>query len=266
MSAWRPSIINASVQNTITFIDGDIVLRSKDGVDFTVDTIVLQRASEFFRDLFATLGTTSKPLVMEEDSKMLDMLLRLLYPISKPPPPLTEDHAPEFISMVEKFGIQSHVVEAFIDVYFATCHPLKGWALAVRFNRAANHTACARRYFMTNGGENASRFPELDDISARAFANLKELHETTRDSAKNRLAVLPWTCKAHRGEDWWEKRMKEIEKHPFDESKSSDDVLGAIIKMADCHGCSGRFNHTGYNRQVARQEVERMLDRAADRA
>lgn len=76
----------------------DVVLRSCDLVDFRVHSRILTEASPFFSDMFelpqppgAEPNTTSgahalPPVVdMAEDAETLDLLLRLLYPIAKPP-------------------------------------------------------------------------------------------------------------------------------------------------------------------------------------
>ncbi|KAF8316306.1 hypothetical protein DL93DRAFT_2226854 [Clavulina sp. PMI_390] len=238
---------SAPLSNPVGFPGADIVLRSQDGVDFAVDSIFLSRASEFFRNIFSTLGVPEKPLLMEERAEILDTLLRLLYPVQIPPKPLTTKQASAFLRMVEKFGISSHVVDAFTDAFFSTCHPLQGWALSVRFRRATSRKSTALRYIMLDdhdSGESDGGILELDNVSARSFAQIRELRTEARSIVRFLWAGIPWTCKAHLHELWRSKRMEEINSQPFNDSKSSEEALEVIVQAMNCNDCLNYFNHT----------------------
>ncbi|KAI0675770.1 hypothetical protein C8Q78DRAFT_956164, partial [Trametes maxima] len=74
----------------------DIILRTCDNVNFRVHSPILAQASPFFSDMFSlpqpprqeTSGAgrvdTLETIPVPEDSKTLDLLLRILYPIPKP--------------------------------------------------------------------------------------------------------------------------------------------------------------------------------------
>ncbi|KAF8307757.1 hypothetical protein DL93DRAFT_2064615, partial [Clavulina sp. PMI_390] len=77
-----------------SFDDGDVVLRSEDGVDFRVDSLILRRASGLFADIFAlppkqqndcSSSSSPEPIAMIEPASVIDDLLRLIYPISASP-------------------------------------------------------------------------------------------------------------------------------------------------------------------------------------
>ncbi|EIW58585.1 uncharacterized protein TRAVEDRAFT_124190, partial [Trametes versicolor FP-101664 SS1] len=88
---------------------GDLILRTADLVDFRVHTLFLSMASPFFATMLALPQPTSAsttpsalpagaetqttPVVpVSEDSATLELLLRLVYPISKPRAKMEDPH------------------------------------------------------------------------------------------------------------------------------------------------------------------------------
>ncbi|KAG8701545.1 hypothetical protein FRC09_005296 [Ceratobasidium sp. 395] len=72
---------------------GDTILRSLDGIDFRVHSVVLSLASPVLADMFR-LGTQQTTVNVAEASDMLDFLLKFIYP--GPPPPVS------FFEVLEK--------------------------------------------------------------------------------------------------------------------------------------------------------------------
>lgn len=76
--------------------NADVILRSSDNVDFHLHRVVLGLASDFFEDMFSLPQPLSEkghdvhpgtglPLVhVTEDSRTLDRLMRLCYPVKDP--------------------------------------------------------------------------------------------------------------------------------------------------------------------------------------
>ncbi|KAI0255772.1 hypothetical protein BJV78DRAFT_1107957, partial [Lactifluus subvellereus] len=69
----------------------DVILRSSDGVNFRVFKIILSLASPIFADMFSIpqppsneFHTEPSVVVLSEDSKTLDFVLRHLYPVEHP--------------------------------------------------------------------------------------------------------------------------------------------------------------------------------------
>jgi len=78
--------------------DGDVLLRSSDGVQFRVHRIILATSSHFFKDMFSlpqqpTLdGLEALSTVpFTEASDTLDSLLRAIYPVDEPDLKLVQD-------------------------------------------------------------------------------------------------------------------------------------------------------------------------------
>jgi hypothetical protein len=97
----------------IQFVDGDVVLRSADGHDFRVHSIVLRKASLFFREMFrrpsgsGVYGSVS----MTETTDVLNDILRWLYPVDTAPNINSGSHALDLLRAVERLQIDSHVVK-----------------------------------------------------------------------------------------------------------------------------------------------------------
>src|SRR5258708_12587226 len=74
--------------SSFSFPDGDVVLRSADGVDFRVHTTFLSIASPFFRDMFSLPQTSNdvQTIEMTEKADVLVAILELIYPLEDPSP------------------------------------------------------------------------------------------------------------------------------------------------------------------------------------
>ncbi|KAF8334638.1 uncharacterized protein EI90DRAFT_2847515, partial [Cantharellus anzutake] len=68
----------------LAFEDGDVILRSTDGVEFRVHKYILSISSPFFSSMFTLPQTSGETQTIEiaEDAKTLDALLRFIYPTS----------------------------------------------------------------------------------------------------------------------------------------------------------------------------------------
>lgn len=176
----------------VYFPDGDVVLRSKDGVDFRVDAVVLERASKFFETLFQlpnpspsriqTDSATTEPLVLDETSAVLDMLLRIIYSFhphtSKNVSSPSDLHS--LLRAVDKFEITAAAVGTLVDELIAQHDPLQSWALAVTYHRPAARKLAVIRLIHDRRGRDVflQDFPELDSISVRAYSRLLRVHDS----------------------------------------------------------------------------------------
>lgn len=242
----------------ITFPDGDMRLRSCDGVDFRVDSVILRRASGFFRDLarLPEAKDTEEVIAMEESADVLNILLRLLYPMGLAAPTVsTHKQGEELLRAVDKLDIVSHAVNQAITQHLSTLVPLRAWAIAVRFQYAEARKAAVAR-FMLEKPHPTNRYPdiaELDGVSARALAKLYRVRETAIHDVKEFLSELFWCCAAHSNSDWASDHMSEITVSPFDLSKISESAFEDVLHLHadDCTMCWQRFNGAKSTRRRA---------------
>ncbi|KAM5536665.1 hypothetical protein V8D89_009760, partial [Ganoderma adspersum] len=116
----------------------DITLRTPDLVDFHVHSQILSQASPIFADMLSlpqpSSPSATRPLVdVSEDSKTLENLMRLCYPIAKPKVAELADLASllEAAAKYEMVGPPALVNPDLLD--FAAQDPFKVWAIACRF-------------------------------------------------------------------------------------------------------------------------------------
>src|SRR5260370_23068338 len=71
-----------------SFPDGDIILRSADGIDLRVHISLLSLASPFFRDMFNLPQTSNEvqTIEMTEKADVLVAILGIIYPLREPSP------------------------------------------------------------------------------------------------------------------------------------------------------------------------------------
>ncbi|KAI0033950.1 hypothetical protein K488DRAFT_38866, partial [Vararia minispora EC-137] len=133
--------------------DGDIVLRSSDGVDFRLYTVILRKASHTFHDLFTTPGLTSSDLTrdglpvisLSDDARTLRLLLRHIYPVAGPE--LTDpDDVRALLRALDKYCITSQIAASErLVLGLAERAPELAYALACRFRLPAEVARRAAR-------------------------------------------------------------------------------------------------------------------------
>ena len=130
-------------------LSADITLRTPDLVDFHVHSQILSQASPIFADMLSLpqppSPSVARPLIdVSEDSKTLENLMRLCYPIAKPKVTELADLGSllEAAAKYEMMGPPTLVIPDLLD--FAAQDPFKVWAIACRFGPALEPAAqCA---------------------------------------------------------------------------------------------------------------------------
>jgi len=125
------------------FDDADIVLRTPRSKGFRVHRSVLSVASPVLRALVAEVPTTplkgekgELPEVDVDDApEDLDLLLRLIYPITPPPKFEDFDALSRAFAILQKYkveGVQGHLKPILVSPPFLTSDPVRVYALACR--------------------------------------------------------------------------------------------------------------------------------------
>ncbi|KAF8305967.1 hypothetical protein DL93DRAFT_290243, partial [Clavulina sp. PMI_390] len=115
--------------SSISFPDGDLILRSSDNVEFRVDSVVLRRCSTFFNDLSALPSAADAPtqnshhapreLRMNETSATLDAIIRAVYSVTPLPKLKTREEGVDFMIAVEKLQMSNHTIGHIIDMFLS---------------------------------------------------------------------------------------------------------------------------------------------------
>lgn len=265
----------------LSFVDGDIVLRSKNGIEFRVDATILRRASGLFHDMLKlssmtmtmTMTTTNMteanpvPIDMEETADVLDDLLRMIYPTPKPCVISSDQRALELLIAVERLQVSSHAVNTVLSSYLSAVEPpLRAWALAVRFDYPhARHTA-VKRFIAEKKDYLSEDIPELESVGARSVLRLLRIKRDALEAAHTAVTAdsFVWYCQHHAHMTWRTAHSAVISTNPFDPVPMSDAVLVPIVKATACPNCVRRCQHesTAGPRTAIRRMVGELLDSA----
>ncbi|KZT07324.1 uncharacterized protein LAESUDRAFT_758738 [Laetiporus sulphureus 93-53] len=183
----------------------DVVLRSKDMMDFHVRKAILIEASAFFEDMFrlpqvtegesAGSGWSDKkynlPIIpMEEDNETLDRLLRLCYPIS--PPDLDDvNQLSSVLKAARKYLMDDVVQMVCIQMRkLAKTVPLRVYALALQFGLEEEARFAAKCSLAIPLRD--KYVPELEDITGGAYYRILDYHEKCSAAAACLSSDYSW--------------------------------------------------------------------------
>lgn len=186
-----------AAQHPFNQSSADLILRTADLVDFRVHTQILAQSSPFFASMFelpqptptthsegdaddAGSGATPPVVPVSEDSKTLELLLRLIYPISKPRAQMEDPQTmvPALLAatkydMTLPIDIMSDQLATIIAK-----SPLQVWAAACRtgLEGIARQAAEALKASWTDSDAHALSFmDELGDMDGISAANYYRL-------------------------------------------------------------------------------------------
>ncbi|KAI0789322.1 hypothetical protein C8Q75DRAFT_807415 [Abortiporus biennis] len=118
----------------------DVILRTKDHVDFHVHKLILSLASSWFKTMFSlpqgeNCVQNEPPVIdIEEDSRALEFLLHLCYPIDIDPAPQTLEDTVTVLEAAVKYDLEkpAALMMKVLRSYIQT-KPLSVYAIACRF-------------------------------------------------------------------------------------------------------------------------------------
>jgi hypothetical protein len=185
----------------------DIIIRSKDGVNFYVHSLVLSLASPFFKTMFtlpqATCNETTPTIDVTEDSRTLDRLLRFCYPIDSPSICGLADTADVLEAAIKYEMAKPTKLMRSALIEFASSEPRQVFIVAIRLrlDLVAEFAATVwredrRKVYSKIKGSGAipswttlltdTYLPEMVDISAGAyFRLLRFTHDKKDDTSVN---------------------------------------------------------------------------------
>lgn len=259
--------------------DGDVILRSSDGVEFRADSAVLKRASPVFEDMAKLPPPKNEPLappvlVMEETSDVLDVLLCLLYPADAPQTITSNSQGRGLLRVVDKLQITSFVVLQALEAYIATVEPpLVAWAITTTSSVPSLRRAGVRRVFAADESSDlASDVPEeLASVSARAVLTVLAAKKEALQKSRTMLSFpnFPWACRdsdwgdghTNAATSWSNSHTQLMIQHPFDSIHNFEVVLEDIIRANSVKYLTLFREQTLVARRAeARLEIERLLD------
>ena len=180
--------------------DADIIIRTSDGIDFCVHTPVLSVASPVLNGILsARMGVKSDPdgsqvLCLPEKSDTIEPLLRLCYPISRPPLRSLRQIR-DVLNAATTYDIQ--VIGEMLEtrlVAYAEQFPLQVYAIACRNNLESTARTAAEYAVRKPFWETYHR--DIEYISAGAYWRLLayywDVEKKRNQNKKNRRPKLLW--------------------------------------------------------------------------
>lgn len=188
----------------------DVILRATDDVDFRVHKGILAIASPFFSDMFALgQGASDRPLttkvqpeeqegnlqvvpMLEENSEVLDKLLRLCYPVPAPDIKALDELTPVLAAAL-KYQLE-HAAERLksdlVSPRFMRDEPLRVFAIARRYNLDKETTAAIPH--VLRQGLPGPYVDELKYIPASAIHRLWEVRRRATSLAASLASDFQW--------------------------------------------------------------------------
>ncbi len=189
--------------------EADIILQSSNKVNFHVYSVVLKLASPVFRDMFSIpqpAPQTNTPIVeMEEDSTVLDIMLRLCYP--GPDPRVTKlAQLTSILRVVEKYDLDG-VVEKMGRDYAALAdiegEPVEAFAMACRYRwKEVALTAARASLAFTTDDLLRQEGEALKAVTGMEYHRLFQYHHTCRLACQNITKNISWVSYYGTREDY----------------------------------------------------------------
>lgn len=282
MSSESKDAVTFAIQ-FVSSADGDVIMRSSDGVEFRADSAVLKRASPVFEDMAKLPSPSNDPLgppiiAMEETSDVLDILLCLLYPANSPPHITSTSQGRALLRVVDKLQITNFVVLQALEAYVATVEPpLAAWAITMNSSIPSLRRAGVRRVFMADESTDLTLDApeELRAVSAHTVIRLLAAKKDALKKARKLLSYhsFPWANDkdwepgyvpprlADPATDWIKLHTNGMVQYPFDSKYYSESFLHQIILLHDVRKLKWfqlpTFVHL---RAWVRSSIERLLD------
>jgi hypothetical protein len=225
--------------------DTDLIVRSSDGIEYSVYSNIMSIASSDFKSRIKDLPpTVDSPRVLEipVNSVVLDSLLRFCYPITCPTFRTVEQLEPVLkAAMVYDVKIAADYLKERLRINLSTWDPLKVYACACRLSlrEEARHAILLLRDKPANTVDNAV----LDDIPALDYIRLVRFNRTKDVAALEHLrkplcnpSSTAAQAKNTKSDKQWKKSgnsatfasvltSHHTTLHPFDDVSSADAIL-----------------------------------------
>lgn len=255
--------------------DADLILLSKDEVEFRVHRCILAPASPFFEHMLSLpqpADDAAVPIIpVSEEGAHIDALLRFIYPI--PDPILTTlDELNPILDAAFKYDFPCVITtlrKHLIIPSFLETSPTRVFAIASRFE-LEEEAQLASKYTLNINVLECPLSDDLKHISAHSYCRLLGLHKRRAEAAKALLKIPDevkcMQCNGHgiassfAPPKWWNS-WKDLAASELAERPTSDVIFGMSFlakaaTMTGCPRCAGSILHS----HVFLQDLKRKID------
>lgn len=162
-----------------TFSDpeGDVTIRSSDGVDFCVRKSKLEAVSPAFSELFSKSTKDKRTLAVDIESSILDYIVRFAhFKLDARHQPVCLDELVAIFDAAEAYGIEpifENLLERLLDEEFLKDEPLRVYAIACRFEWEKVARVAARATLRHLWED----LPDCDELEKMTGAHLRRLEQ-----------------------------------------------------------------------------------------
>jgi len=259
--AEQNAVLRVTVHPLFSSDEADVVLASKDGMQFRIHSIVLKTTSGWFRTMFSLpQKPTSEPpqdtvIYVDEDEETLEAVLRMVSGLQMPRLD-SYDVIEPILHAAEKYDMLGpmSIVRALVTTPPLLADPLRLYMIACRYGWQ-EEAKMASRYTLTLDLHAPEHKSTLLKLSTFALLNLMELHRGRREALRRRLNEAPFvndngdTSCSHCGalvdyHTWRELKfviILEMDVRPLGDTITSDGLLewpaARACWDARCHSC-----------------------------
>lgn len=255
--------------------DADLILLSKDEVEFRVHRCILASASPFFEHMLRLPQPAGNALVptipVSEEGVHIDALLRFIYPI--PDPILTTlDELSPILEAAFKYDFPCAIAtlrKHLVIPSFLETSPTRVFAIASRFE-LEEEAQLASKYTLNINVLDCPLSDDLKHISAHSYCRLLGLHKRRAEAAQALLRIPDevkcMQCNGHgiassfAPPKWWN-AWKGLAEAELAERPTSDVIFGMSFlakaaAMTGCPRCAGSILHS----HIFLQDLKRKID------
>lgn len=258
----------------LTFPDGDVVVRSVDGVKFCLHAMFLSRASPYFRD---ALAESPANLTITETADTFNILLQYIYPTPQKSSINSIERATALLVGAAKLKIEvaipailTHLRKHLEDVQ----NPLRAWAIAVQCRYPAGQRDSIRRLLLLDDNAAASfildEAEELKHVTGLHYRKLINWRGNAIASARATLHKVFEPCTEGDEEDpnkpgcagalmtLYEKRHTAllVGGSPFSDLATSDFMFKMAAATSGCPACAKKESTDTWMAKVSQLRAE----------
>lgn len=274
---------STSKPKRMSFPDGDVVIKSVDGVKFCLHSIFLCRASPYFQD---ALAENPPSLVITEAAETFNTLLQYIYPTPQKSSIHSIERATNLLAAAVKLKIEvavpsilTHLRKLLEDVP----NPVRAWAIAVQCRYPAGQRDSIRR-LLTLDDPHAAQYlvDEIDELKHTTGLHYRKLINWRGHAVEHARVTIHRVfepCGTIENEEEgcggkvptaYEERHAQLLAggSPFSDLASADFMFKMAAATSGCDQCAKKEHNDTWMSKVAqlRAELTSQMNDALERA
>jgi len=201
-----PDLINeksevVSFTPQCTYEDGDMIIRSTDGIEFRVHRWLLRQASTLLNEMFSPPKPSNRLEIQSiaMPGETLDHILRCIYPVKDAPIVISIEHGVSLLLAAEKLDVPcavTRISNSMAPLLYTERNPYRAWAISRRFKIEGARQDAIRRFILSEDDFLTLIPSEMTLVDAYACLELQELKKRAIHKARDAIAISYGPCAA----------------------------------------------------------------------